>query len=447
MNWSPGALRVSRRGLLAGAVGLGAGAIVAGCSSGQQGSGSGGSKTVEIWIWETVAQWQEVVKESGLDAKFPGVTFKFTALNIDQLSQKALTALGAGVASGLPSIIRIPMALYRSLVQTKSLSDFTEIVQQHKSEVLPGVYDGLPVEGKIYAAPDDTGVMLFGYRNDLFAKAGLPSKPAEVEELLTTYDSLIEIGPKLASVGAKLFNDTGGAMFDNLILQDTTGYFDADGNVIFDSDQHVKCAEVTKKVWDSGFLTTFEDGSPQMWSAYKQGKLATMFYPNWQDFVVLQNAPATKGKWNVVKLPAVASGGKRASSADGCAMVVPAVLEDDQRKLAMDVVQFLKLTKDAQVAHMKVFDGAFCSFQPALEAMVDVPSPVLDDQFTYKLDLDNAKEEAILPWYRTSVVFNDANKAVTDAMFKICKQNAPIPATLKAAADSIRNLQNQRGVK
>ena len=397
-------------------------------------------------MWETVEQWKELEKRSGLNEKFPDVTFKWTALESGQLHQKALTSLGAGLAAGLPSIIRISMNYYRALVHTDGLTDFTDAVEPSKSDVLANVYDGLVVEDKLFAAPDDTGVMMFGYRRDLFEKAGLPTEPDEVEAELRTYDDLLSAGRKLAKVDAKLFNETG-STFSTLILQDTTGYFDADGNVIFDSPAHVECAELAKKIWDSGLTTHYESNSPQMWTAYKQGKLATMFYPNWQDFIILGNAPATKDKWNAVKMPAVKAGGRRASSADGCAMIVPNVLDQQDKDLAVEVVKFLKLTQKAQVAHMNVFSGAFCSYRPALEAMSDVTSPVLHDQQTYQLFLDSSEDEEILPWYRTSSFFNDADKAVQDAMFRICKQDAPIEATLKAAADSIRSRQDQKGQK
>lgn len=445
-SWSPGALRLSRRSMLAGAGALGAGWALDACGGSEQGNASG-PQTVQMWIWETVKQWDQVFAKSELHKKFPNVTMQVTAMTADQIQQKALTALGAGVASGLPSIIRITMDMYRSLVQTNALTDFTDLVTKHKAEILPDVYAGLFVNDKAFAAPDDTGVMLFGYREDIFAKAGLPSKPAEVEAQLKTYDELLAIGPQLAKVGAKLFNDNAGDMFANLILQDTTGYFDKDGNVIFDSDQHIACAEIEQKFFQSGYLTTFEDNTPQMWGAYKTDKLATMFYPNWQDFTILQDAPDTKNKWNVVKLPSVSPGGKRASSADGCALIVPSVLDDNQRKQAMDVIEFLNFNKNAGIAHMEVFAGAFCSYKPALQAMSNFKSPVLDNQYTYQVDLDAATDEAILPNYRTSIFVSNATQAATDAMFKICKNNAPIPATLKQAADSIRKMQDQRGVK
>jgi hypothetical protein len=122
-------------------------------------------------------------------------------------------------------------------------------------------------------------------------------------------------------------------------------------------------------------------------------------------------------------------------------------LSDEQKQLATEVALYMKLTEQATVAHMKTFSGAFVSYVPGLEAMAEEPSPILDNQFVYQMYLDAAREEDILPWYRTSVFFPDASQAVSDAMFRILNEGAPIEDTLKTAADSIRSLQQNRGVQ
>ena len=266
-----------------------------------------------MWIWETEPRWKNVQATSGLTDRFPNVEFKFTALPQTDLTQKALTALASGLPSALPSICRTPAAFYRPFVNTKGIVDTTDLVADQKANVLPGQWTESLINGKMYQFHDDTGVMMFGYRWDLFEKAGLPSAPDKVQDLLKTYDDLVEVGKTLdKAIGAKLFNMLPNAgIFNNLMIQDTTGYFDAQGNVIFDSDQHVAVAESTRKIWDSGLITSL-DQAPQQWQAYKDGKLACMFYPNWQDFTIIDQAPETKGKWRVVKVPAVMKGGKRA---------------------------------------------------------------------------------------------------------------------------------------
>jgi hypothetical protein len=141
------------------------------------------------------------------------------------------------------------------------------------------------------------------------------------------------------------------------------------------------------------------------------------------------------------------AGGRRASAADGVCQTIPNVLPDEQKQVALQVSMFLRLTKQATLAHMQVFSGAFVSYVPGLDAMTNVQSPVLDNQYTYKVFLDAANSEKILPWYRTSVFFNNAQDAVNNALYKILQQNAPIKATLKSAADSIRQLQASKNVK
>ncbi len=440
--------RFSRRSFLEAALGTAAIGTLSSFSACGTSSAQNGKMTIEVWVWETEKQWKEVEQRSGLDKHFPNVTFKWTALPYDQLHQKALSALGAGLPQGLPSIIRTGMPYYRSFVNTGSLMDLTDKVKPYQKDILPNVWQGALVGDKVYQVPDDTGVMLFGYREDLFQQAGLPTQPDQVSSLLKTYDDLLTAGHTLQQkTGAKLFNEQAGDTFNTLILQDSTGFFDKDGNVIFDSDYHVAAATLSKKIWDSGLTTHFTANSPQAWQAYQGGQLATQFYPNWQDFEVLSFAPGTKGKWQVTNLPAVMTGGRRASAADGVCQTIPNVLPDEQKQVALQVSTFLRLTKQATLAHMQTFSGAFVSYVPALDAMTNVLSPVLDHQYTYKLFLDAARSENILPWYRTSVFFSNAQEAVTNALFKILQQNAPIQATLKSAADSIRQLQTSKNVK
>jgi ABC-type glycerol-3-phosphate transport system substrate-binding protein len=403
-------------------------------------------RTLEMWMWETEPRWKQVEAASGVNEQFPDVEFKWTALPFDQLHQKALTSMAAGLPEGLPSIIRTYMGFYRAFVNTGALMDLTEQVSPYEEDVLPAVWRGAEVDGKLFQVPDDTGVTLFGYRWDLFEEAGLPTDPDEVGQLLATYDDLIQAGIALKdATDAQLFNMLpNGGLFTTLSKQDSTGNFDADGNVIFDSDYHAQVAQIAKDIWDAGITSNFEQG-PQMWQAYTEGKLATMFYPNWQDFVIVDNAPDTAGKWRVTKLPRVQPGGKRAVSDDGVLLAIPSILPADQKELAVEVALYMKLTEKATVAHMKTFSGAFVSYIPGLEAMADEPSPILDNQFVYQIYLQAAQDEDVNPWYRTSVFFPDAGQALDDAMFKILRDGAPIADTLEEAADSIRQLQESRG--
>jgi ABC-type glycerol-3-phosphate transport system substrate-binding protein len=236
-----------------------------------------------------------------------------------------------------------------------------------------------------------------------------------------------------------------GTLFSRIAGQNSTGLFDKDGNVIFDSEVHIEAATMVKKLWDSGL--TLEVSGPQYFQAMKDNKLATTWYPNYLDFVILDNAPETKGKWRVIGLPALNAQSKRTIVLPGLGLVIPAIISEEQQKLALDIALYMKLTEKATVAHMKTFPGAFVSYVPGLRAMKNEPSPVLNNQFTFQVFLDAFDKEQPLPRLVTSALDSDASTATNDAMFKILKENAPIKATLVAAADSVRQLQESRGMK
>jgi len=410
---------------------------------------SAGKATIEMWMWETEERWQRLQDASGLTEEFPDVDFKWTALPYGDLHQKALTSMAAGLAEGMPSIVRTGAGYYRPFANSGGIMDVTEYVAPYEKDVLDYYWAESIIDGRIYQFPDDTGVMMFGYRWDIFEQAGLPSEPDEVLDLLATYDDLIEVGQTIKdATGALMFNMTPSAgTFTNIGLQDTTGFFDAEGDVIFDSDKHVHVAEVVKMLFNSGLVTRYDQG-PQIVQAYKDDQLVFDFYPNWEDFTILDNFPETAGKWRVTRLPATMPGGKRGTVQNGCLLVIPAAKPAEERDLAARVATYMKFTEKASVAHMKEFSGAFVSYVPGLEAMHDYPSPVLDGQSVYTEFLKTAQEEEILPWYRSSTVFfNEAYSAAGEAMFKILDQGAAIGESLKEAADTVRAMQDEKGIK
>ena len=72
------------------------------------------------------------------------------------------------------------MGIYRALVNTKAIVDTTKYITPYKNDILATTWSSLDVNGRTYALPDDTGFCLFGYRSDLFSKAGIGNTPAEV---------------------------------------------------------------------------------------------------------------------------------------------------------------------------------------------------------------------------------------------------------------------------
>lgn len=447
-------IHLSRRQFLGGAAGLSAAAVLAACGSNNTATSSNGTQDLSMWVWEEVSQWKQVIKRGGLHKAFPKVDLTFTSLNSTTLAQKAISALASGVQSGLPSIVRIGMGTYRAMVNTKGLEETTSILTPRRGDILPTTWQSLNVGGKTYALPDDTGYSLFGYRRDLFDKAGIGSTPDEVGQAVSTYDDLITVGKKLkAKTGALLLLATYGAEglgstspYTTMVQQGSTGFFDLDGNVIADSAYHQQCAEEYLRIYKAG-LTVNITGVPQQWAAYKDGHIAALPYPNWQDFEFVAYTPSLAYKWQVTSLPKLTADSKGLATADGCAIVVPNGQGKSSLDLALKVGTFMKLNKTASEAHMRVFSGAFESNVPALEAMRGTKSPMLYDQKVYDIWLAAVKKENPYPISYASIFGSQMGTAVSNAIYNILEHGAPIAKTLKGAADSVRKLQDTKGQK
>jgi len=404
--------------------------------------------TLEVWIWETVDRWYKKLERSGFSKDNPNVEVKYVALSYGDLHDKYKTSIMAGLRTGLPDIARIGTGDYAGLAESKGLTDLTERVAPYKKNIIDVVWQEIHhSDGRIYKVPDDLIVQGLSYRWDIFQKAGLPSSPKEVQDMLSTWDDVLEIGPKLKSMGVMtigLSPNMGwpNTWFETLANQDTNGYFDRSGQVIFDSEYHVKIARTLKKLWDSGFAYTEALATPQYWTAIKEGKLAMEYYPQYFDFIILDNAPDTAKKWRAVKLPAVTPGGRRTSYFDCCGLTIPAVLDKDKKEAAWTYSVYMNLATPGQFAHMEIYPGAFNAWIPALNMMRGRPSPVLDGQNTYDLYLSIMEEEGPKPLIRP-VDYNKAAEYVTNAMQEVWR-GRDAAAALKEAADKLRAERRRR---
>lgn len=163
---------------------------------------------------------------------------------------------------------------------------------------------GVASDGTVVGIPTDVGGMAVAYRTDLFAKAGLPTDPEKVSALWPTWPDYISAGKKYVAATNKKFVDSGKAIFRAESNQGNEKYVDAEGKAVYDSNPQIR------KAWDDGVaaidaglsanLATY---TPQWGAALANGGIATLIAPAWMLSQIVQQAPKTKGLWNIAKLP------------------------------------------------------------------------------------------------------------------------------------------------
>ncbi|MEU8247445.1 ABC transporter substrate-binding protein [Nonomuraea sp. NPDC048916] len=217
--------------------------------------------------------------------------------------------------------------------------------------------------GELLGLGTDVGGLAMCYRKDLFEKAGLPTDRTEVAALWPTWEQYIETGKKFAAAdvaGAK-FVDSPGEIFRAMVNQAPTGLYDAQDQIIVDSNPDVK------KAWDLSNQLTSEKltaklaaFSPPWNTGFAKGSFATIICPAWMTGFIQEQAKDSSGKWDIATVP----GGS--GNSGGSHLMIPK--QSKHPKEAAELIDFLT-SKENQA---KVFkeEGTF----PSIPSLYDDPS-------------------------------------------------------------------------
>ncbi|MGW1209496.1 ABC transporter substrate-binding protein [Streptomyces sp. NPDC002499] len=291
---------ISRRRAMSLAITALGGTALAACSSDSGSSSSSSRVTLNMWGFADLSK--TLVKQ--YEQAHPNVKIQTKISDYDASHQTLLTALASGRG---PDIAQIAIDYMGEFVAHASV--FTDLrklgAESLKSQYLSWRWDGgVASDGSIVGIPTDVGGMAIAYRTDLFAKAGLPTDPAAVGALWPTWDDYIATGKKYVAASGKKFIDSGKAVFRAESNQGDLKYVDAAGKPVYDTNPQIR------KSWqdgvaaiDAGLSANVATYTPQWDTAVANGTISTLIVPAWMLTQVEQQAPATKGKWNIAVLP------------------------------------------------------------------------------------------------------------------------------------------------
>ena len=254
----------------------------------------------------------------------PDVKLSIMKSDLDALNGTGLTSQCAAGGAGNPDIAAIEVAyagLWRE--NSKCFKDLRYMKNKAnrsaldiKKDYLPWRWNqGVAYDGKVIGIPTDVGGLQVAYRWDLFRKAGLPYTRDKVSEAWPTWSKFIEFGKryvakltpkqKKANVG---FIDNVGTIYPAIMNQGTEKYYrkngTATGQLIYKSNPQVRRAfdktiEASKAKIGSRVGQFSADWSVGM----SKGTFAAVLAPAWMLGYIKDQAPATKGNWDVAKIP------------------------------------------------------------------------------------------------------------------------------------------------
>jgi cellobiose transport system substrate-binding protein len=289
----------------------------------------------------------------------PGVTIKESiqdyAVHHSNLAKSVATGAGAADVEAIE---------VGFIAQFKAQPDRFVNLRQHgagalKSRWLPWKWQqALGRKGEIVGLGTDVGSLAICYRRDLFQRAGLPSDRAAVSKLWPTWQAFVQAGRRFQANAPKgvTFFDSGSNVYNAMVGQLNPAYYDRSGKVIASSNPRVKSAwNLTMQAIQAGQSAGFAAFSNDWNTGFKKGSFATVTCPAWMMGYIQGQAPATKGKWDIARVPG--NGGNWG----GSFLAVPK--QSKNQALAAELVKFL--TSPASEAYIFKQTGNLPS-QPAL---------------------------------------------------------------------------------
>ncbi|MFG2332580.1 ABC transporter substrate-binding protein [Streptomyces sp. NPDC048604] len=362
----------SRSAFRMGALAL-AGSLLAACG----GSSDGGSDAANGKVTITVDLFGSFgYKEAGLYAEYeklhPGVTIKQTDTEDEADYWKSLQTRLAG-GGGLADVQGIEVGRIASVAQQQT-DRFVDLKKYGadalKNQFAPAKWAAATGKGgEVLGLGTDVGPEAMCYRTDLLAQAGLPTDRTELAKRWATWDGYLELGKqyKAKAPGKSAWLDSVGSLYSVMIGQQKERYYNAAGDLIWETNPALKTAwDTSVEASDAGLSAKLDQWSPQWNQAFAAGSFATIPCPAWMlGYIKGQAGEAGKGKWDVAALP----GG--AGNWGGSYLAVPKAAK--HKKEAYELIKWL--TAPEQQAKIFTKQGNFPSSTGAITRISDATDP------------------------------------------------------------------------
>ncbi|MEV6544130.1 extracellular solute-binding protein [Streptomyces sp. NPDC051665] len=320
------------------------------CLSACSGStGSGDSGALTIWYRPGSVPTSAV---KGVQKQFPGVKLKL--VQTPDLETKLKLALQTGSGAPDAAVIGNSIASYASIaskfVDLKSLG-----ADPTKDYVAWKWANATTSDGRVIGFPIDTGPQALFYRTDLFAKAGLPTDPAKVSAMASTWAGYRTVAEKAADKGFKAC-DNASQVYALHLEQKGQGTIDKSGKYLRDNAVVREAFDYSAQLLADGLCAKADPYSTDWSSAVAQNKLGAFVGPAYEA-PLISAAGSPSGVWRVANPP----GG--AGSQGGSFMSI--LSSSKHQKDAYAVVKWMLNATNQTSGYVK--DGLFPSSLGAFE--------------------------------------------------------------------------------
>ena len=297
----------------------------------------------------------------GFNEKYPNINVELQFTDTTAHHQNLQTALAAG--SGAPDVAMVEGAYVAQYRNSTALADLNQYgAQTLADDFVSFKWDQcISDDGSaLRIIPWDVGPTTLFYRTDIFEQAGLPTDPDEVDELLSTWDGVLEAAEAVHALGDNYWFMPDASYLYQLLFQNRD-YYDEDLNLQVERDGDIDCLNTIIKMREEGLDMNVDMWSTEAYAAYADGSIACVANGCWfGGFLKTDIDPDGAGHWAVANLPA----GIGAKNWGGSFLVIP---EQSQNKdAAWAFVSYMLATVQGQNDMFEAVDY-FPAYTPAYE--------------------------------------------------------------------------------
>jgi ABC-type glycerol-3-phosphate transport system substrate-binding protein len=347
----------------------------------------------------------------------------------------------AVAGTGTPDVVGLEISAFsrtlRGTIASELLVDLTESVKPYKSDLITARSTPFSKDGKLYALDSDTPMNVYYYREDEFARIGMPTDIESWEEFAKVGGAMAEkegVSFGAFAVGSDLPQVLQSYQF--MLLQRGGDFFDIDGNLTIETPEAEETLKFAVEGLKTGLFTTVADMyGPALQSGLKQGKILGVNMPSWYaSYGIKPNVPEQEGLWKVRALPRFDDGGGRTAVGGGTGFA--ALRGKANTEAAIGLILGAYLDPDQQIKRYRDL-----GYLPTLRSVYDDPEllTITDPYFggqalfeVYKDIIDDAPE-----------VHQSADQTILQTvlsgyLLRAYKGNLSPKAALSAAASDFR---------
>jgi arabinosaccharide transport system substrate-binding protein len=308
-----------------------------------------GTVSLEFWTFQELhlGFYETMAEKWNSEGRTPQISIEANVLPYDELHDSLLVALQSGV--GAPDIVDIEISRFpnylRGKIQLEAMNEYTEPV---RDKFVDARFDIYSRDGNVYGLPFHVGASVMYYNTEILDAAGV-----NVDDI-DTWEDFVAAGRMVKERTGKAmttFEITEQFSFWQMISQQGSDLFNADGTPAFDNDINVRTLEYMLAMIKEGIAVGAPGGfhhAEEYYGFMNDGGAASVAMPMWYMGRFLDYMPDLDQKIVIRPLPRWTANGFRSAGMGGTGTAVTS--QASNIDVAKEFLAYAKLSEAGNIA-------------------------------------------------------------------------------------------------